>query len=113
MKQLIFIVLLLGLLSCKNRIDKTKALQSRIDSLEHKISNLYTPGFGEFMGNIQAHHSKLWFAGKNNNWKLANFEVKEMTEAIDDIKKYESERKESQFIKIIKPALDSVNNAIK
>ena len=35
------------------------------------------PGFEEFMSNIQAHHAKLWFAGQNHNWKLADFEIHE------------------------------------
>ncbi|MGH2566520.1 MAG: hypothetical protein ACRDE5_18520, partial [Ginsengibacter sp.] len=33
-------------------------------------------------------------------------------ESIDDIKKYETERKESQMIDMIQPAIDSINNAI-
>jgi len=111
MKHVIIIVFL-AFISCKQQTSNSKALQNRIDSLEHTISNLYTPGFGEFMRNIQAHHSKLWFAGKNNNWKLAEFEIKEMNESIDNIKKYESARKENKLIGMIKPALDSISDAI-
>ena len=64
------------------------------------------------MSGIQAHHSKLWFAGQNENWKLADFEVHEIMEAIEDIQKFQTERKESQMIGMINPALDSINNAI-
>ena len=64
------------------------------------------------MSGIQAHHSKLWFAGQNQNWKLADFEIHEIMEAIEDIQKYETERKESQMVGMINPAIDSVNNAI-
>ncbi len=64
------------------------------------------------MSSIQVHHAKLWFAGQNQNWKLADFEVHEMTEAFNNIRQYQSERKESEKIEIINPALDSVNAAI-
>jgi len=46
------------------------------------------------MSGVQAHHSKLWSAGQNQNWKLADFEIHEIMEAIDNIQKYQSERKE-------------------
>ena len=64
------------------------------------------------MSSVQVHHNKLWFAGQNQNWKLADFEVHEIMEAIDDIQKYQTERKESQMVGMIVPALDSVNVAI-
>jgi len=113
MKQSIIILLTLGLFSCYQPSDKYIVLQNRIDSLEQKIADSYKPGFGEFMSGIQAHHIKLWFAGQNQNWKLADFEIHEIMETIEDIKKNETERKESQIIDMIYPALDSVNNAIK
>ncbi len=87
-------------------------MQNRIDSLENKLANTYKPGFGEFMSSIQSHHSKLWFAGQNKNWKLADFEIHEIMESIEAIQKYETERKESISIAMINPALDSVNIAI-
>ena len=112
MKWTVFIFVATGLLSCNHQKEQTQTLQKRIDSLESKLADSYKPGFGEFMGNIQAHHAKLWYAGQNNNWKLADFEIHEIMEAVDDIKKYETERKESQLIDMITPALDSVNDAI-
>jgi hypothetical protein len=93
--------------------DNQQALQKRIDSLEKKIADTYKPGFGEFMSSVQIHHAKLWFAGQNKNWKLAEFEVKEIMEALANIKKYETERKESQLINTLDPSLDSINNAIR
>ena len=113
MKQTFIILLTLGSFSCNQPTDKNHVLQNRIDSLEQKLADSYKPGFGEFMSSIQAHHIKLWFAGQNQNWKLADFEIHEIMETIEDIKKNETERKESQMIDMINPALDSVNNAIK
>lgn len=112
MKQTYIIILTFGLFACNQQTDKTQVLQNRIDSLEQKLADTYKPGFGEFMSGIQAHHSKLWFAGQNENWKLADFEVHEIMEAIEDIQKFQTERKESQMIGMINPALDSINNAI-
>lgn len=112
MRQVLLIIITFGLFTCNQQTDNTKLLQNQIDSLKNKLAGSYKPGFGEFMGNIQAHHAKLWFAGKNNNWKLADFEIHEIMEAIEDIQKYQSEHKESQLIGMINPALDSVNIAI-
>lgn len=112
MKPSLLLLLIFALSSCNNQTHELKAIQSRIDSLEFKLADTYKPGFGEFMSGIQAHHSKLWFAGINSNWKLADFEVHEIMESVDDIQKYKADRKESQLINMIKPALDSVNIAI-
>ena len=109
----LFIALIAALfISCNLQQDKTLVLQNRIDSLEHRLANVYRPGFGEFMSSVQVHHAKLWFAGINNNWGLADFEIHEMMEAIENIKEYQTERKESKLIGLINPALDSVNAAI-
>lgn len=112
MKQILIIILCFGLFACNHPVDNTQVLQNRIDSLEVKLTNTYKPGFGEFMSGIQAHHSKLWFAGQNENWKLADFEVHEIMEAIEDIQKFQSEREESKKVEMIIPALDSINYAI-
>ena len=106
-----FFVCLL-LFSCNQPKDNTLVLQNRIDSLERRLADTYKPGFGEFMSSVQVHHAKLWFAGQNQNWKLADFEIHEMMEAIENIQHYQTERKESKQISMINPALDSVNAAI-
>lgn len=111
MRHILLIILTFVFFACNQRTDN-KVLQNRIDSLESKLADTYKPGFGEFMSGIQTHHSKLWFAGQNENWKLADFEVHEIMEAIEDIQKFQTERKESQMIGMINPALDSINNAI-
>jgi hypothetical protein len=113
MKNIILLGLICTLFSCQPKVDDhSKELQNQIDNLKSEISETYKPGFGEFMGNIQVHHSKLWFAGENENWKLADFEINEIKEALEDIEKYQSERPESKSIPMINPALDSVSNAI-
>ena len=44
----------------------------------------YEPGLGEFMTATQLRHAKLWFAGKNNNWALAAYEIDEIKEGLED-----------------------------
>lgn len=112
MKQILILLLAFGLFACDRHSDDTKMLQNRIDSLEVKLADTYRPGLGDFMSSIQAHHSKLWFAGQNENWELADFEVHELMEAVEGIQKYLSERKESELVGMLIPPLDSVDNAI-
>lgn len=109
---LFLIAFVAGLCACNQSASTTKILQNRIDSLEQKLSNNYTPGFGEFMSGIQVHHAKLWFAGQNQNWKLANFEINEIQEALSGIEKYCTDRPEASAITMIYRPLDSLNKAI-
>ena len=112
MKQIFLSILSFALFACKQQKDNTQILQTRIDSLESKLADTYKPGFGEFMSSIQVHHNKLWFAGQNQNWKLADFEINEIKESLDGIKKYCSDRPETNSIGIIEEPLQNVTNAI-
>lgn len=98
--------------ACRDHTAETAALKSRVDTLEKQLADTYKPGFGEFMSGIQTHHAKLWFAGLNRNWKLADFEVHEIMETLDDLRKYQSERKETELLPSLNPALENVNAAI-
>ena len=82
MKNILGILSFLFLISCSNNSDKINELQNRVDSLQSMIDGSYKPGFGEFMTNIQIHHAKLWFAGTNKNWELAQFEIQEIKESL-------------------------------
>jgi hypothetical protein len=74
--------------------------------------NSYKPGYGEFLSMIQVHHAKLWFAGKNQNWELAAFEVSEINEIFENLQKFQSERKESKQINIFFPELKIISDSI-
>jgi len=100
------------LTACNNQANDT-ALQAQVDSLNKQLAQTYKPGLGEFMMGIQVHHAKIWFAGKNQNWGLADFEVGEIKETLEDVKKYCTDRPEIKSLPILYPALDSVSNAIK
>jgi hypothetical protein len=100
------------LISACNQSGDNHQLQAKIDTLQAKLNDAYKPGLGEFMMSIQEHHAKLWFAGTNKNWKLADFEVHEIGETLDDIKKYCTDRYEVKSIGIIDPAINNINTAI-
>jgi len=55
-------------------------------SVEERLKKLEAsaPGVGEVMSGIQLHFSKLYFAGQAGNWKLADFELDEITENLDN-----------------------------
>ena len=54
-------------------------------SVEERLRKLETtaPAVGEVMSGIQLHFGKLYFAGQAGNWKLADFELDEITENLD------------------------------
>jgi hypothetical protein len=87
-------------------------LQAQIDSLQKRLDDAYRPGLGEFMSGIQVHHAKLWFAGTAANWKLADFEVGEIKETLDDVEKYCQDRPEIASLPMIRPPLDSIQKAV-
>ena len=88
-------------------------MQTRVDSLQQLVNKSYKPGLGEFMLGVQQHHARLWFAGTYQNWPLADFEVHEIGETLDDIKQYCTDRPEIKSLGIIDPALNSISKAIK
>ncbi|HWI89631.1 MAG TPA: hypothetical protein VNT20_00095 [Flavisolibacter sp.] len=100
------------ILSCSNKSNSPEQLKAHIDSLEKKLENTYKPGLGEFMSGIQVHHAKLWFAGKNQNWELADFELHEIIEALDDVKSFNADRPEIKSLQMIYAPLDSLIKAV-
>lgn len=98
--------------ACQDQSAEVTALKNRVDSLEKQLAGSYKPGFGEFMTGIQAHHAKLWFAGLDQNWKLADFEIHEIIEALENVQKFQSEREESKLIPTLNPALEALSDAV-
>jgi hypothetical protein len=105
------LIFLLTVFACRQP-GNNLLLQQKVDSLQQQLAKTYKPGFGEFMSGIQIHHAKLWFAGKNQNWKLADFEIKEIEEALAGIQQYCVDRPESKSIGMMDGAIDSLNKAI-
>lgn len=100
------------MIACNTAGRDNRALQAQVDSLQRRLADAYRPGLGEFMSGIQVHHAKLWFAGNAENWKLANFEIGEIKETLDDVEKYCTDRPEVSSLPMLRPAVDSVSAAI-
>lgn len=112
--KLLCLFMALWFSGCNRQPETTqKQLEARIDSLQKMIDKGYRPGLGEFMTGIQLHHEKLWFAGKNQNWELADFEINEIREALTDINAYCSDRPEVHFLPMLNSPLDSLGNSIR
>jgi hypothetical protein len=113
MKYINILSLYVFVMACQQPSIQLQSMQLQIDSLQQKLNGSYKSGLGEFMVGIQMHHAKLWFAGTNSNWKLADFEVQEIHEALDDVKKYITDRPETKKIDMIFAPLDSISDAIR
>jgi hypothetical protein len=110
--SLFFIITVVTAAACNSGASDKAALQAQVDSLQRKLDDAYKPGLGEFMSGIQVHHAKLWFAGTAGNWKLADFEIGEIKEALDDISRFCAHRPEITSLPMIRPAVDSVAAAV-
>jgi len=112
MKNLLILLSAFSFFGCQQSSSNT-SLQKKVDSLQIAVDNAYRPGLGEFMSQIQVHHAKLWFAGKEENWDLANFEIGEIQEALNDIPKYCADGPEVKSIGMITTPIYNLTNAIK
>lgn len=87
-------------------------------STAHAATPAYVPGMGEIMGATQMRHSKLWFAGREKNWALADYELYEIREGLDDAVTYHPVFKEGVPVskileKFMAPPLKALGKAIK
>lgn len=64
------------------------ALHAGMARADARPAEAYVPGMGEIMSATQMRHSKLWFAGETGNWELAQYELDEIKEGLDDAMKY-------------------------
>ena len=77
----------------------------------------YEPGLVEFMMHVQSHHTKLWLAGSARNWDLADYQVDELKELLEDIAKRIPVYKDVPVGKMIEatamPPIGDIESAIK
>ena len=111
---LVAAILMIGasLAGCTSHSNEAQSLQPQIDSLRLMLNNLYKPGMSELMSNIQLHHSKLWFAGENQNWPLAEYNESLIQSAFKKIQLYHGDKPEAKAAFMIFPAMDSISKAI-
>lgn len=115
MKNLLLIVSFIFIFSC-NKLHTKSSDSAAIDSLRKEIKEMkekYKPGLGEIMSGVQMHHSKLWFAGINANWKLAEYETSELKERLVQAMEIATERSEVKNIPIMFSPIDSIFGTIK
>ncbi len=101
MKKYLSALSLTLLFGCSHVSMKQEPSISNPDSLAAQLAELkelYRPGLGEIMGGIQTHHAKLWYAAINDNWKLADYEIAEIKERIDEAAEIETNRPEVKTI---------------
>ncbi len=77
----------------------------------------YSPGLAEIMIATQIRHAKLWLAGDAGNWALADYQIDELKEGLEDIIKYFPIYKDMPVGKMIEatamPAIADVEAAVK
>ena len=92
--------------------------KAKMEGLESRLEDI-KPGLGEIMGVIQQHHAKLYFSGMSENWELADYQLGEIQEGLENAAKFYPKFKEvkapiSQLIPaMMKGGLDGVAAAIK
>lgn len=100
------------------KVLKTQTNHLRIEMKQlmlEKATDYYE--LADAMTNLQRHANKLWFAGKNKNWELANFYAHEIEEAMEEIEKREVMEEDINISKLIPlmgyPAVKKVEESIK
>ena len=69
-------------------------LQESVKQLQAQLATAkeLAPRLGENMSTIQLHAGKLWFAAKAANWELAAYELQELEETMEAVKKLDAEK---------------------
>lgn len=75
------------------------------------------PSLIEIMMVTQSHHAKLWYAGSARNWELADYQIDELKEGLEDagkqIPNYKGIPVGSMIENLIMPPIAEVESAIK
>ena len=97
MKRVLIVLAVIFLAGCSQQqnTNSNTALEAKVAEMEKTIDDL-KPGLGEIMGVIQQHHAKLYYAGTKANWPLAEYELSEIQESLDDAMKFYPKFKDVQ-----------------
>jgi len=74
----LWLILLFLAGGCNNKSAPEEQIAARLKALEASA-----PGVGTLMSSVQLHFAKIYFAGKAQNWPLAEFELHELEENLD------------------------------
>jgi len=99
---ILILVLFFRVLSLENRVQdfggpNDGGITALKESLKRTQAELaaareQAPGLGEYMTTIQLHAGKLWFAAKASHWELAAYELHELEETMEAVKKLNAEK---------------------
>ena len=99
---ILVLVLFFRVLSLENRVQRfggpndggITALKESLKRTQAELAAAreLAPGLGEYMTTIQLHAGKLWFAAKAGNWDLAAYEIHELEETMETVKRLNVEK---------------------
>jgi hypothetical protein len=99
---ILIVVLFVRILEVENRLRSIgapngagiAALQESLKRMQAELASAkeLAPGLGEYMTTIQLHAAKLWFAARAANWRLAEYELHELEETMEAVKKLNVEK---------------------
>jgi hypothetical protein len=85
----------------------------RMDEMEQR----YRPGLHTLMQQVQVRHAQLWFAGEAGNTELAEYQVHELEELIENIAELHPEYDDMPIAQLLEqmlaPALEDVELAVR
>lgn len=111
--SLLILFVVVWLAGCQGNSTALNQALKRIDSLEARLDNAHTPGWGETMrGSTQVHHSNLWFAGAAGNWELAEHMVEELEEGFEKLRTWYPDDPETVAMPMIDQPLRNLAEAI-
>jgi hypothetical protein len=99
--------------------DGIAAVQASLKRVEAELATVkeLTPGLGEYMTTIQLHAGKLWFAAKAANWDLSVYELHELEETMEAVKKLNAEKNGVKIYGVIdadlRTQIDQLDETIK
>jgi hypothetical protein len=96
---------------CQPRADDT-SLEARVTDAEER----FRPGLHSLMQQVQLRHAQLWFAGEAGNWELADYQVHELEELLEQIRdlhpEYDGRSVAELLEQLLQPAVERVESAI-
>jgi cytochrome c553 len=73
----------------------------------------FVPRLNDMMVATQVRHFKLWYAGLVQNWPLANYELTQIRNVVNDTQRLFGNKGEAKLSAMMTPATDELDQAIK
>lgn len=99
-KQIFSITLVLLCVLSISSCSDSKESTTNQDEMSENNKNRFSQDLGSVMLDIQARHSKLYYAGINENWELASFTIQELGESFKSITRHHRSHDEVNINKL-------------